>query len=72
MNYQELITETIIKLELSDTELANISINFPTKTITIIDSAFRKFVTPFPEPVEEDYNQDPPPRKRVKAVKKTV
>lgn len=69
MNYQQLITLTLQNLDLTDEEIANISINIPTRTITIIDTSFRKFACPFPaEPLP--FPDEEKPAKRVKAVKR--
>lgn len=69
MDFQQLIMRTIEKLELTEDELAHISINLPTQTITIIDTSFRKFVGPFPPP-ELPFPEEEPRPKRTKAVKR--
>lgn len=69
MNYQQLITLTLQHFELSEEEVVNISINFPTRTITIIDTSFRKLAAAFPaEPLP--FPNEEKPTKRVKAVKR--
>lgn len=71
MNYQQLIILTLQNLDLTDEEIANISINIPTRTITIIDTSFRKFAGSFP-PAPLPFPDDEKPPKRTKMVKRTA
>lgn len=69
MDYQELITLTLLNLDLTQDDVANISINIPTRTITIIDTTFRKFAVAFP-PQPLPFPDEEQPARRTKAVKR--
>ncbi len=64
MNYQQLIDATLQQLHLDPDDVSIVQINYPNRTVTIINRQMQKFVRPFP-PAEAK------PAKRTKLIKHT-